>query len=214
MGRGRPKKQVNKEAIKRLSIILDELKESNGITQTDFGNAIYVQQQTVSKLKTGETDMSIEYAKLIAEAFPQYRAEWILGLDDFKTPESFRLHQEALIRHENDLLALGVGALSELCGYTLTATLDFETSNRAQFALSGTKQGVQPESDYDPNEIVERIVKATASDAGAWEQAKLMPMMIVARDGKSVTVSRSEIDQLQAEIRDFVDFKLSRMLNR
>lgn len=214
MGRGRPKKQVNILAVERLNIILDELKRSDGVTQTDFAGAIYTTQQNISKLKSGETDMSVDYARQIASAYPQYRAEWILGLDEFKTPESFRLHQEAELRHENDLLALGVGALAELCGFTVAATLGFETSDGKQFAFSEARHDSQAEPDFDADEIVERVAKAIASSSGTWEQAKSVPMMIVSRDGRSVTVPRSEIDQLQEEIRDFVDFKLSRMLNR
>lgn len=70
----------------RFGKILDELKASKGISQTELAKRIYVRQQTVSKLKTGEIELSAVHAQNIANAFPQYRAEWLLGLDDYKSP--------------------------------------------------------------------------------------------------------------------------------
>ena len=93
MTRGRKKKQVNIVAAHRVGIILDELKKSSGVTQETFGKQIFASQQSVYKLKNGEIDVSLDYAKRISEAYPQYRWQWILGIDDFKSPLDEAKHQ-------------------------------------------------------------------------------------------------------------------------
>ena len=86
----------------RFGMVLDELKASKGISQTELAKRIFVTQQTVSKLKTGEIELGAEHAQNIANAFPQYRAEWLLGLDDYKSPFDAAQARAAEWRARND----------------------------------------------------------------------------------------------------------------
>ena len=123
---GRPKKQVDPVCAKRFGIILDELKHQRGISQTEFAKRLNMAQQNVSKLKNGKVVLSKEHAENITEAFPEYRAEWLLGLDDFKTREDNQDHLEEYSREalgqamsERRSLRLGFLHLARLSGYTV-----------------------------------------------------------------------------------------------
>lgn len=74
------REQTNEERL-RLVKMLDELK-SDGMTQDDIASAIGVTRAYVSRLKTGKDALSLQLAKDIEMAFPEYRAAWLLGLDD------------------------------------------------------------------------------------------------------------------------------------
>ena len=74
------REQTNEERL-RLVKMLDELK-SDGMTQCDIASAIGVTRAYVSRLKTGKDALSLQLAKDIEMAFPEYRAAWLLGLDD------------------------------------------------------------------------------------------------------------------------------------
>ena len=76
----RLREQTKKERL-RFSKMLGELK-SDGITQGDFASAMGITQPFVSRLKTGKAALSVQLAKDIESSFPEYRAAWLLGLDD------------------------------------------------------------------------------------------------------------------------------------
>lgn len=61
--------------------MLDELK-ADGMTQNDFASAVGVTHGFVSSLKVGRNALSVSMAKDIEKAFPEYRAAWLLGLDE------------------------------------------------------------------------------------------------------------------------------------
>ena len=153
MARGRPKKQVNGIATQRIGIVLDELKECRGITQAQFAKLIHTSQQSVSKLKRGETELSTEYARSIANEFPQYRAEWLLGLDDFKSQEDLRAHLQAEARDKKNCVARSIELLAEQLGYQVTddLMLDNESSDwehpvyypKSYFITKPDKSGVR-----------------------------------------------------------------------
>lgn len=127
MVRGRKKKQVNMVAAERVGIILDELKKAHGITQAKFAKAIYSTQQNVFKLKNGETDVSIEYAQAISRAYPQYRWEWILGLDDLKSPLDESRSRLERIMGESDKHLVLFKLLADLRGWDVQTAGDYPT---------------------------------------------------------------------------------------
>ena len=53
-----------------------------GMTQNDFASAIGITQSFVSYLRTGKAALSVSLAKDIERTFPEYRAAWLLGLDE------------------------------------------------------------------------------------------------------------------------------------
>ena len=67
--------------ISRFVKMLDELK-ADGINQNDFASVIGVTDGLVSNLKAGRNALTISIAKKIERAFPNYRAAWLLGLDE------------------------------------------------------------------------------------------------------------------------------------
>ena len=78
MKRIREKTQVERV---RFTQMLDELK-ADGITQRDLANAIGVTECLVSSLKVGRNALTLSIAKKIEMVFPNYRAAWLLGLDE------------------------------------------------------------------------------------------------------------------------------------
>lgn len=186
---GRPKKQVDPVCAKRFGIILDELKHQRGISQTEFAKRLNMAQQNVSKLKNGKVVLSKEHAENITEAFPEYRAEWLLGLDDFKTREDYQDHLEEYSREalgqamsERRSLRLGFLHLARLSGYTVI---------EGRSALSNNvRSGIPAEDDHE-------TIK------NSW---------YVRQSNEWARLSRDEMSRLQNEIADFVDFKLGRLL--
>lgn len=78
MKRTREKTQVERV---RFAQMLDELK-ADGITQNDFASSIGITQSFVSCLRNGRAALSVSLAKEIERVFPEYRATWLLGLDE------------------------------------------------------------------------------------------------------------------------------------
>lgn len=74
-------REQTKEERSRFVQMLDELK-ADGMTQVDFASVMGISQPFVSKLKTGKAALSVSLAKDIERAFPEYRAAWLLGLDE------------------------------------------------------------------------------------------------------------------------------------
>ena len=74
-------REKTKDEQLRFAKMLDELK-ANGITQVDFASVIGISQAFVSALRTGKSALSVSLAKDIEREFPEYRAAWLLGLDE------------------------------------------------------------------------------------------------------------------------------------
>ena len=185
MTRGRPKKQVNQLSSKRLGILLDELKKRDGIRQIDFAERIHMAQQNVSRLRNGRVNLSAEHAKSIAAAFPEYRVEWLLGLDDFKTEEEYEAHLEKRSRaafaqalSEHWSLQASFRQLAELNGYTVIEGFA---------ALSNDDKSGIPGGDSD------KTIKDSWYVRRGYEWARF---------------SRKEMTQLQKKIADYVGFEL------
>lgn len=78
MRRYRKKTEVERS---RFAQMLDELK-ADGMTQGDFASVMGISQTCVSRLRTGRDALSVSLAKGIEGEFPEYRAAWLLGLDE------------------------------------------------------------------------------------------------------------------------------------
>lgn len=78
MKRLRNQTQVERD---RFVQVLDEL-NADGMTLRDFASAVGVTHGFVSNLKAGRAALSVPLAKDIEKAFPEYRAAWLLGLDE------------------------------------------------------------------------------------------------------------------------------------
>lgn len=74
-------REKTKEERLRFAQMLDELK-ADGMTQKDFASVMGTSQTCVSRLRTGRDALSVSLAKDIEREFPEYRAAWLLGLDE------------------------------------------------------------------------------------------------------------------------------------
>lgn len=76
----RKKKPINPLQGKRLYQLLEETKT----TQKSLSEHIYLTQQTISEITRGNASLTQENAERINKLFPNYSAEWLLGLSDYK----------------------------------------------------------------------------------------------------------------------------------
>ena len=74
-------REQSKDERLRFAKMLDELK-ADGMTQEDFASVVGITQSFVSFLRNGKAALSVSLAKDIERAFPEYRAAWLLGLDE------------------------------------------------------------------------------------------------------------------------------------
>lgn len=69
----------------RLKFMLKREKELHGLTQGQFAEKVCKSQQLISMYSTGKKTMGEQIIHEIIDAFPEYRLEWLLGLDDDMT---------------------------------------------------------------------------------------------------------------------------------
>ena len=160
---------------------LKQLYKDTGKSQRWLAEKLGRKETYLSAIANGNAPMTEKMAMAIHEVLPSYSVEYLVGDSEYRNDDERKLAEAEKAAHDWDLFALGFGAYSELCGFTLTRTTAYEEGGKYE---SGYQQLIPRDS------------------------------MIVARDGKSVTVPFSEIEALQDEVRDFVDFKLTRMMNR
>ena len=79
----RPKLIINPLQGKRVKTVCEREK----ITQIELSKKTYISQQLISKIVNGRAHLTQTTAELICKAFPQYRVEWLMGMDDFVTKE-------------------------------------------------------------------------------------------------------------------------------
>ena len=101
-------------------IRLKEVCEQCDIRQAELAKRIFISQQTISKIINGKATLTRQTALKISEIFPQYSAEWILGLSDYKSDSD---HMSQLIRNAaktSDFLFTGLSAFAQLSGYRIS----------------------------------------------------------------------------------------------
>ena len=77
----RQRTEINPIRADRVKILMKREK----ITQTILAERIHQTQQNVSRIMQKRQPLTEETARLIVNAFPEYRIEWILGYEDFMT---------------------------------------------------------------------------------------------------------------------------------
>lgn len=92
---------------KRVSAIRSLLKEQN-LKQKDLAERIEVEPQNLSRVMVSQK-ISEKMCRKIAKCFPEYRVEWLLGYDDYKT-----IYEEAEnIQNTKDIVADSMWAIIE-----------------------------------------------------------------------------------------------------
>lgn len=77
----RNKTELNPKSAERVKTIIDREK----ISQIEFSKRIHQSQQNISRIVTMKSALTKDNAQAIVTAFPEYRIEWLLGIDDYMT---------------------------------------------------------------------------------------------------------------------------------
>ena len=83
---------VNPKSTKRLRTLL----QAEDVTQKELARRAGLSENLVSRMVQGKSPLSETSAELIHEAFPQYSAAYLLGLEDFPNAARERLMTAAL----------------------------------------------------------------------------------------------------------------------
>ncbi len=129
---------------KRLKKVLDD----TGMQRKEFADKIKVKPSYLSVLAPKKLDgfdlkrlatVTPDIAGRVSRKFPSYSVEWLLGKVDYRNEEERSKAEEAHQKYEGDRLALGLGAISDVCGYKMTATVVHELK---EVLPNGTKHYV------------------------------------------------------------------------
>lgn len=112
----RPKGEINVERCKRFKTLCDEL----DITQKKLAERLHISQQVISNMVHGKSNVTDQTAHRMIELFPEYRYEWLVAIDDFKTRGDYYL---SLI-NDSGLKESVISALMGMAGFSVTNVLE------------------------------------------------------------------------------------------
>lgn len=164
---------------------LKQIIDEQGISQTELSKKIHISQQTISRMVKGLASVTDQTASLITELFPQYRRSWLMGYDDMKTGNDEMNHLIRQQHQESKLLNTGLISFASLSGFKIEIT---------------SPAFQNPEDPH--HDSIENIMK--------W----IKDGYTISREGRSAQLSLDEMNALENEICDFVEFKLSRIINQ
>lgn len=132
---GRPQKEINAERGKRLKILFSEVKQRDKAnTQSNIAEQINTSQQVLSNVINGKANLTEDTAKRIINLFPEYRLEWLLCIDDFKTyPDEADHYKDMLISEwsrEDNLYSAMLYIIHD-CGYDVSLGADLKITSPA-----------------------------------------------------------------------------------
>ena len=156
--------------------------ELEGISQQDFAKLIFRTQQNVSRIVNLKTALTEETAQAIVKAFPKYRIAWLLGYDDYMTIAD----QPTLADQLTEVIR--------------------ETDREATLLHNGLLSFAQLSGfqiDFHP---------ITGTDSLATTFQNIKEHCTISRDGKSVTLSMTELNNLENELCDQIETRLRYML--
>ena len=188
----RMKSEINYESALRIKEIL----EDNNVKQKELAEKLHYSEQHISLILTGKRPLPVETAKEIARLFPPVRFEWIMGYDDFRTPTEYREFPFAKKAVDKQFAKQAVSMLAATSGY--------------QFKVEGSNGcAISPEDVFgmtkENRELLEKHISEIRGDC---------VYAILLNGEKMGEISIDGFNQIVAEIRDFVEFKLSRLCNR
>jgi transcriptional regulator with XRE-family HTH domain len=100
---------ISREVIDRMNTRIKKIRESEGLSQTKFGNEISISRSGVCKLESGENTPSEQTIKLICSQF-SIREDWLrYGTGDMHAPvedEEAKLIEDLLSDTDNELYVL------------------------------------------------------------------------------------------------------------
>ncbi len=81
--------------MKHIGIIIKQLREKKGITQTQIAELINMHRSNYSRVESGDRDLSIDAIKKLAEYF-NMTIDDIVNFDDSKTPKEITIENKTL----------------------------------------------------------------------------------------------------------------------
>lgn len=112
----RPKTPINPKRAERVKTMIDR----ENISQSEFADRVHLTQQAISRIINMKTALIEATARDMIEAFPGYRLEWLLGLDDYMTESDLFDAYIARIDKEHDTNVYIVRQLAALHGVDVT----------------------------------------------------------------------------------------------
>ena len=133
---GRPRVEIN--VIRGIRV--KQLCEDQKISQQELSQTTGISQQNISLMINGKANVTESTAKILVREFPQYRFEWFMGYDDYKTIRDLTLSLFQQARHEANMLDEGFLFYATLNGYSIEYP-DFSSSCHIEEAIENIKHG-------------------------------------------------------------------------
>lgn len=135
----RPKAEINVKRCERLKQVIKE----QGIKQTRLSEETGISQQAISAMVQGKANVTETTAAIMAEKFPQYSVEWLLGFTDYKNnTEEFGITVSQM-QHEGYLLLKGLSSFAQLANYQIKSCPPVSTHGKivVEDALKAVREG-------------------------------------------------------------------------
>lgn len=164
---------------------LAQMKDELGLSQKEIADACsQLSQQRVSLILKGEADLQEYQAQDLAKSFPPYRAEWLMGFDEYPTESDFIAAQRRKEMQASDCASMDMhGLLMKLAiraGYV--------------FAIDTTKLG---EADEDLT-VKEGEASFSVFKRGARGSTRL---------------SAKEVQDIEQQILSFTDYQFWKVMS-
>lgn len=177
----RPKVEINMIRCERLKQICIE----QHITQKELNHLTGITQQAISKMVTGQANVTETTAYAVIKAFPQYRFEWLMGYDEIRTVTELNrlrnLNALNLARKQSELLFIGLGCFATLSEYAIVSPFDEHDEHRG-----------------NAEAIIEKVKSGYT----------------IEKNGSSISLSLEELNELENEVCDYAEYRLERLFRK
>lgn len=164
---------------------LKQIIDEQGISQSELSRKIHLSQQTISRMIKGLASVTDQTADYVIKIFPQYRKSWLMGYDEMKTGAESLAGAFQQNQTENELLMRGLISFAKL----------------SDIEIGFTSPAFQNPDDPH-HDSIENILK--------W----VKDGYTISSEGRSAQLTLDEMNVLQNEICDFVEFKLKKIIDR
>lgn len=185
----RSRAEVNPKSALRVK----ELLEDHKMNQKQLADALHYTEQHISLILTGKRPLLPETAKEIAKLFPPVRFEWIMGYDDFRTPTEYKEFPHAKAAVDKQFAKQAVTMLADTFGYKFKIA----GSHGVPFSLDEVT-GISDEARY----LLAKHIDAMRGDC---------KYEVTLNGIRVADISIDEFNSLVSEIKDFTEFKLSKL---
>lgn len=112
----RKREIINPIRGERLRIIIKEVEGTKKGRNMRFAEKFNYTPEHISQILRGNKNLPEHFAREIVAAYPLYRIEWLLGVDDYKTLDELKKHyNDTFTSIDNGILALLNNSLMEVC---------------------------------------------------------------------------------------------------